>query len=105
MMVDNLQLEPLSVQFCGELMPQAHIDMCSIIDISNPSLTVNPPRLPVSVRKNGRLNFGLVFGLVGWPGCPLPICCVGILQNPDASHSRQPVTQGVVQMKLGEAGR
>ena len=44
MMVDNLQLEPLSVQFCGELMPQAHIDMCSIIDISNPSLTVNPPR-------------------------------------------------------------
>ena len=73
MMVDNLQLEPLSVQFCGEFMPQAHIDMCSIIDISNPSLTVNSPRLPVSVGKNGRLNFGLVFRLVGWPGCPLPL--------------------------------
>ena len=73
-MVDNLQLELLSVQFSGELMPQAHIEMCSIIDISNPSLiTVNSPRLPVSVGKNGRLNFGLVFGLVGWPGCPLPI--------------------------------
>ena len=39
-MVDNLQLEPLSVQFCGELMSQVHIDMCSIIDISNPYLTV-----------------------------------------------------------------
>ena len=49
MMVDNLQLEPLSVQFCGELMPQVHIDMCSIIDISNPYLTVNQPRLPVPV--------------------------------------------------------
>ena len=49
MMIDNLQLEPLSVQFCGELMPQALIDMCSIIDISNPYLTVNPPRLPVPV--------------------------------------------------------
>ena len=49
MMIDKLQLEPLSVQFCGELMPQALIDMCSIIDISNPYLTVNPPRLPVPV--------------------------------------------------------
>ena len=49
MMVDNLQLEPLSVQFCGELMSRAHIDMCSIIDISNPYLTVNLPRLPVPV--------------------------------------------------------
>ena len=48
-MVDNLQLELLSVQFSGELMPQAHIEMCSIIDISNPYLTVNPPRLPVPV--------------------------------------------------------
>ena len=48
-MVDNLQLEVLSVQFSGELMPQAHIEMCSIIDISNPYLTVNPPRLPVPV--------------------------------------------------------
>ena len=49
MMVDNLQLEPLSVQFCGELMPQALIDMCSIVDISDPYLTVNPPRLTVPV--------------------------------------------------------
>ena len=40
MMIDNLQLEPLSVQFCGELMPQAHIDMCSIFDICNHYLTV-----------------------------------------------------------------
>ena len=40
MMIDNLQLEPLSVQFCGELMPQAHIDICSIFDISNHYLTV-----------------------------------------------------------------
>ena len=52
MMVDNLQLEPLSVQFCGELMSQVHIDMCSIIDISNPYLTVNPPRLPVPVHRD-----------------------------------------------------
>ena len=56
MMVDNLQLEPLSVQFCGELMPQAHIDMCSIIDISNPYLTVNPPRLPVPMHEEGRAS-------------------------------------------------
>ena len=35
-MVDNLQLEPLSVQFCGELMLEAHIDMCSISHISIP---------------------------------------------------------------------
>ena len=49
MMIDNLQLEPLGVQFCGELMLQAHIDMSSIIDISDHYLTVKPPRLPVSV--------------------------------------------------------
>ena len=51
MTVDNLQLEPLSIQFGGKLMPQAHIDMCSIIDVSNPYLTVNPPRLPVPVHR------------------------------------------------------
>ena len=45
MMVDNLQLKPLSVQFCGELMPQALIEKCSIIDISNPYINVNLPRL------------------------------------------------------------
>ena len=50
-MVDNLQLELLSAQFSGELMPQAHIEMCSIIDISNPYLTVNPPRLPLPVHR------------------------------------------------------
>ena len=41
-------------------MPQALVDMCSIVDISNPYLSVNPPRLPVPVhlfqlswKKNG----------------------------------------------------
>ena len=67
MMVDNLQLEPLSVQFCGELMPQADIDMCSIIDISNPYLTLNPPRLPVPVHA---VKYNMAFvdeSEVWWP--------------------------------------
>ena len=59
-MVDNLQLELLSAQFSGELMPQAHIEMCSIIDISNPYLTVNPPRLPVPVHEGSTLGSKII---------------------------------------------
>ena len=64
MMIDNLQLELLSVQFCGELMPQAPIDMSSIIDISNHYLTVKPPRLPVSVFGAHWIKWPTYF----WPG-------------------------------------
>ena len=45
MMVDNVKLEPLSVQFCGESMLEAQIDLCSTISISIPYPTVNPARL------------------------------------------------------------
>ena len=69
-MVDNLQLEPLSVQFCGELMLEAPIDMCLIGHISIPQIAVNPPRIAAPVYVYVQKKKCWQIGLGGGAGLP-----------------------------------